>query len=107
MKTHPYHFADPQLGKLLKQFLDCCRLTGHEKLAAQIESEREIASGESLRGVFSFFSSVRVCSRCVVGIFDSATAAVGCSLDDVDEVKVIPFQSVTLSEEAHRRGISG
>ena len=64
VKTHPYNFAEPQMRDLLKNFLACARLTGHEKLATLIESDMEVASGESMRN-----------------IFDAAPAVVACSLD--------------------------
>ncbi len=67
VKTHPYHFADAQMKQLLKTFLKCARLTGHEKLSALIETDIESATGESMRA-----------------IFDAAPNVVGISLSDVD-----------------------
>ncbi len=64
MKIHPYHFSDVQMHRLLRNFLKCARLTGHEKLVALIEQDMEASSGESMKAVF-----------------DSAPAVVAYSLD--------------------------
>ncbi len=68
VRTHPYHFADPQMKKLLSTFLRCAKVTGHEKLATLIEGDMETATGESMRA-----------------LFDAAPAVVGISLGDSEK----------------------
>lgn len=64
MKIHPYHFTDVQMHRLLRNFLKCARLTGHEKLVSSIDQDMEMSAGESMKA-----------------IFDAAPAVVAYSLD--------------------------